>query len=140
MQVQDLYTKIDSLADPLPDKAKLMTTRIRGAILAGAEPPKSKKLANKIRIWQVRSDLLEKNPHWALTGRIAANGVAWGDETDPVDVEAEKVKDKLKSKVLKVLVDSSKKRKRVEANGGGQGKARMDEILDGGDEDALFEV
>lgn len=131
---------IDSLADPQPDKAKAMTTRLRGANLLGTEPPKSKKLNNKIRVWQIRSDLLEKNPHWVSTGRIATNGVAWGDEADPVDVEAEKAKDKLKARVSKVLVDKSKKRKRAEAGGRGQGKARMDTILDGGDEDALFEL
>lgn len=117
-----------------------MTTRIRGANLLGSEPPKSKKLKNKIRVWQIRSDLLEKNPHWASTGRIAANGVAWGDEVDPVDVEAEKIKEKLNEQVLKVSVDKSKKRKRAEAGKSGQGKARMDEILDGADEDALFDV
>ena len=128
------------MADPQPDKAKAMTTRLCGASLLGTEPPKLKKLNNKIHMWQICSDLLEKNPHWVSTGRIATNGVAWGDEADPVDVEAEKAKDKLKARVSKVLVDKSKKRKRVEAGGHGQGKARMDTILDGGDEDALFEL
>ena len=108
------------MADPQPDKAKAMTTRLRGASLLGMEPPKSKKLNNKIRVWQIRSDLLEKNPHWVSTGRIATNGVAWGDEEDPVDVEAEKAKDKLKARVSKVLVDKSKKRKRAEVGGRGQ--------------------
>ena len=131
---------IDSLADPQPDKAKSMTTRLRGASLLGTQPPKSKKLTNKIRMWQIRSDLLEQNPHWVSTGRIATNGVAWGDEADPIDIEAEKAKDKLKARVSKVLVDKSKKRKRAEVGTRGQGKARMDTILDGGDEDALFEV
>ena len=105
---------IDSLADPQPDKAKSMTTRLRGASLLGTQPPKSKKLTNKIRMWQIRSDLLEQNPHWVSTGRIATNGVAWGDEADPIDIEAEKAKDKLKARVSKVLVDKSKKRKRAE--------------------------
>ena len=105
---------IDSLADPQPDKAKSMTTRLRGASLLGTQPPKSKKLTNKIRMWQIRSDLLEQNPHWVSTGRIATNGVAWGDEADPIDIEAEKAKDKLKARVLKVLVDKLKKRKRAE--------------------------
>jgi hypothetical protein len=117
-----------------------MTTRLRGASLLGTEPPKSKKLNNKIRVWQVRSDFLEQNPHWVSTGRIATNGVAWGDEADPIDMEAEKAKDKLKARVSKVLVDKSRKRKRTEVGRRGQGKARMDIILDGGDEDALFEV
>jgi hypothetical protein len=61
---------IDSLADPQPDKAKAMTTRIRGANLLGTEPPKSKKLNNKIHMWQIRSNLLEKNLHWVSTGQI----------------------------------------------------------------------
>ena len=140
IQAQNLYDAIDSLADPQPDKAKAMTTRLRGASLLRMEPPKSKKLNNKIRVWQIRSDLLEKNPHWVSTGQIATNGVAWGDEEDPVDVEAEKAKDKLKARVSKVLVDKSKKRKRAEVGGRGQGKARMNTILDGGDGDALFEL
>jgi hypothetical protein len=55
-------------------------------------------------------------------------------------VEAEKVKDKLKVRVLKVLVDKLKKRKRAEVGRCCQGKACMDTILDGGDEDALFKV
>jgi len=128
------------LADPQPNKAKSMMTRLRGTSLLGTEPPKSKKLNNKIRVWQVRSDLLEKNPHWVSTGRIATNGVAWGDEADPIDMEAEKAKDKLKARVSKMLVYKSKRRKRAEAGRRDQGKARMDTILDGGDEDALFEV
>lgn len=117
-----------------------MTTRLHGATLLGTEPPKSKKLNNKIRMWQIRNDLLEQNLHWVSTGRIATNGVAWGDEADHIDVEAEKAKDKLKVRVSKVLVDKSKKRKRAEVGRYGQGKARMDIILDGGDEDALFKI
>ena len=81
-------------------------------------------------MWQVRSDLLEQNLHWVSTGRIATNGVAWGDEADPIDMEAEKAKDKLKARVSKVLIDKLKKRKRAEAGRRGQGKARMDTILD----------
>ena len=131
---------IDSLADLQSDKAKSMTTRLCSASLLGTQPPKLKKLTNKIRMWQIRSNLLEQNPHWVSTGRIATNGVAWGDEADPIDIEAEKAKDKLKARVLKVLVDKSKKRKRDEAGTHGQGKARMDTNLDGCDEDALFKV
>jgi hypothetical protein len=117
-----------------------MMTMLCGTSLLGMEPPKSKKLSNKIRMWEIRSDLLEKNLHWVSTGWITTNGVAWGDEVDPVDVEAEKAKDKLKARVSKVLVDKSKKRKRAEAGGRGQGKARMDTMLDGGDKDALFKL
>ena len=91
-------------------------------------------------MWQIRSDLLEQNPHWVSTGQIAPNGVAWGDEVDPIDIEAEKAKDKLKVRVSKVLVDKSKKRKRAEVGTHGQEKACMDTILDGSDKDALFEV
>ena len=131
---------IDSLVDPQPDKAKSMTTRLCSASLLGTQPPKLKKLTNKICMWQIHSDLLEQNPHWVSTGQIAPNGVAWGDEVDPIDIEAEKAKDKLKVRVSKVLVDKSKKRKRAEVGTHGQGKACMDTILDGSDEDALFEV
>jgi hypothetical protein len=118
-----------------------MTTRLRGAKLIDTVPPKAKNLENKIRKWQIRADVLATNPHWEANGRIATNGVSWGDEVDPVDVEAEKAKTKLKDKVsvLKMTVDKSKKRKRVEAGTTGKGKARIDAILDGGDEDALFE-
>ena len=142
IQVQTLYTTINSLPDPQPDKAKAMTTRLCGANLVDMVPPKAKKLENKIRKWQICADILARNPHWEANGRIATNGVAWGDEVDPVDVEAEKAKTKLKDKasVLKVTVNKSKKRKRAEAGTTGKGKARIDVILDGDDEDALFEV
>ena len=114
-------------ADPQPNKAKAMTTRLHGASLLRTEPFKSKKLNNKIHVWQIHSNLLEKNPHWVSTGWIATNGVAWGDEVDSADMEAEK------ARVSKVLVDKSKKRKRTEVGRHGQRKACMDTILDGGD-------
>lgn len=140
IQVQNLYNEIDALADPDPDKAKSMTLRIRGTAYQNAEPPKAKKLKNKIRIWQVRPALLDENPHWVSTARVVGNGVAWGDAEDPVDVELENTKEKMNQKVMRVSVDLTKKRK---MRGGdeqpGKGKARMAEILDGEDEDALFE-
>jgi hypothetical protein len=131
---------IDSLVDLQLDKAKSMMTSICGASLLGMQPPKSKKLNNKIRMWQIHSDLLEQNPHWVSTGKIVTNGMAWGDEADPIDIETEKAKDESKERVLKVLVDKSKKRKAAKVGRRGQGKAHMDKILDGGDEDALLEV
>ncbi|KIM81159.1 hypothetical protein PILCRDRAFT_24856, partial [Piloderma croceum F 1598] len=96
--VETLYTTIDSLPDPQPDKAKAMTTRLRGASLVDTVPPKAKKLENKIHKWQIRADVLARNPHWEANGWIATNGVLWGDEVDPIDVEAEKAKTKLKDK------------------------------------------
>jgi hypothetical protein len=129
-----LYTTIDSLLDPQPEKAKAMTMKLCGANLINTVLPKVKKLDNKICKWQIHADVLARNPHWEANGRIATNGVSWGDEVDPVDVEAEKVKTKLKYKVLvlKVVVNKSKKRQRVEAGTSGKGKARIDTILDGG--------
>jgi hypothetical protein len=79
-----LYVDIDKIVDPMPDKEKPMKNRKDGPVLKDAEPPNARLLKNRIRKWQVRPELLEANPHW-LGSRIAENGVAWGDVTDPVD-------------------------------------------------------
>lgn len=117
-QVQALYDTIDGRRDPNPDKAKIMTDRVRGEVLLESVPSKAKKLTNRIRIWQIKPALLEANPHWISTGRIAKNGMAWGDEEDPVDVDVEKAK--IKSGVAKKrLMEIGKGRKRKRRDEGG---------------------
>ena len=32
-------------------------------------------------------EALAANPHWLMSGRVAANGKAWGDEEDPTEDE-----------------------------------------------------
>lgn len=83
-----MYQDIDSLADPDPDKAKLMTKRKKGPVIKAAEPPKAKSLANRIRSWMVQPSLLEENPNW-LGKRVASSGALW-DEAEPEPDEEKK--------------------------------------------------
>jgi len=73
-----------------------MKARKLGPPLENAVPPKARTLRNRIRKWQVKAELLEENPHWESSGHVATNGIAWGDEEDPVDDE--KVVDEKKRK------------------------------------------
>lgn len=136
-----MYNTLDLLQDPNPDKAKSMTNRVRGEVCTGSKPAPAKKLKNRIRIWQVRPELLEANPHWISTGLVATNGVLWGDESDPVDVEEEKAKEKVKSaKRVRISIQGKRKRKREVEGAESSARARAESILDGRDEEAIFNL
>lgn len=141
VQVQSLYDEIDLCRDPNPDKAKLMTDRVRGNARVDSEPPKAKKLAMKIRVWQVAAERSEANPHWLTTGRIASNGVLWGDAEDPVDVDEEKGKVAVAAaKKRLVAIGRGRKRQRRDEGTTTSAKMRTAEFLEGRDEAALFEL
>ncbi|TFK48360.1 hypothetical protein OE88DRAFT_1810278 [Heliocybe sulcata] len=86
IQVQRIYDDVDKIPDPDPDKAKKMTRRVRGTIKE-CDPPAAKHIRNKIRVWQVKPELLDQNKHWLENGRIVASGIAWGDDADPVEAD-----------------------------------------------------
>ncbi|KAF7979472.1 hypothetical protein HWV62_42295 [Athelia sp. TMB] len=139
--VQTLYDEIDRRHDPNPDKAKIMTDRVRGDVLVNSEPPKAKKLAMKIRVWQVADEKLKANPHWLSNGRIAENGVLWGDEEDPVDIDEGKAKAKrVEAKKRLNAIGKGRKRKRQEQGIESSAKVRTSEFLAGRDVTALFEL
>lgn len=112
-----------------------MTKRIRGGPVIGSKPPRVKKLEKRVRIWQVKEELITAHHHWLTTGLVASNGKLWGDAEEPVDVALETAKEnkgkldkgKLKKRVVRSTVPSSK-------------KARLDEMLEGQDEDAFFDT
>jgi len=85
-QVETLYATIVTPCQTQPDKAKAMTTRLRGANLV--DTCHTKEAENKI---DGRSVLMSGNkPPLEANGRIATNGVSWGDDVDPIDVETER--------------------------------------------------
>lgn len=134
-----MYNKIDCRHDPNPDKAKIMTKRVRGNVRANSEPPKAKKLAMKIRVWQVAAEKLEANPHWLSTGRVAPNGVVWGDEEDTMDVDEGKAKAKtVAAKKRLNAIGKGRKRKCHHQGIESSAKARTADFLAGRDEAALF--
>lgn len=94
-QAHQLYLDIDALKDPNPDKASKAYPRKRPTdpdMVKACNPPIGNTLATKLRMWQILPSVVDTNPHWLSTHRIVANGVAWGDETDPVLPEAKKRK------------------------------------------------
>lgn len=76
--------------EPNPDEANLITAR--GNVRVNSEPPKAKKLAMKIQVWQMVAERSEANSHWFTTGCITSNRVLWGDTEEPVDFDEEKGK------------------------------------------------
>ncbi|GBE85855.1 hypothetical protein SCP_0803770 [Sparassis crispa] len=130
--VKQLYISIDAIADKDPDKAKAATTRIRGPEYPDAVRPKAKKLANRIRAWQVNDVLLAENQHWLTSGRVAISGWLWGDDEDPEDSE-------LKRKSVEAGERNGKKRRRVvDSSAVAQAQSRVEALTNGGDINQLF--
>jgi len=88
-------------------------------------------------VWQIKPALLKANPHWLTNHQVLANGVAWGDESDPIMPEVSMRKRKGASTVP---LSKPKKPKRattahVEADAA---ESRLSALLDGEDEESLF--
>lgn len=95
-------------------------------------------LATKLRVWQIKPALLEANPHWLTNHRVLANGVAWGDESDPVmpEVPTRKRKGASTAPLSKPKKPKRATAARVEADAA---ESRLSALLDGEDEESLFE-
>lgn len=82
-----MYVDVDAIKDPNPDKAAKAYPRKRPTdpeTVKEGNPPIGNTLATKLRVWQIVPTVLEANPHWLTNHRILANGIPWGDESDPV--------------------------------------------------------
>ncbi|EJF66371.1 hypothetical protein DICSQDRAFT_34653, partial [Dichomitus squalens LYAD-421 SS1] len=88
-----LYDEVDARPDPSPDQAQLMKERVLGTDLEKVKPPKAR-LKNRVRAWMVKADVLEANPNWMESGRVARNGTLWGEEEDPVEEPVKRKKAK----------------------------------------------
>ena len=80
-------------------------------------PPIAKKLKNQARRWMVAIEWLNKpkNKDFDIPSRIAASGVAWGDEKDPEEIEAmqKQVKEEKEDIKQKKVVEGGGKRQKV---------------------------
>ena len=76
------------------DKGRAMIGRERGPVLS-VPPPKTKELKYRVHTWMVKKTLLETNPEWLSSGRVAFSGVAWG-EVEPESKKKRKGGDKRK--------------------------------------------
>lgn len=131
-----LYSTVDSIPDPDPDAAARMKKRVKGPINVDAVPPVTKSLKNRVRAWMVKPELLEAHPEWLTRGRVAANGIAWGEE-EPEEQESVRRKKRKASAGPKVVV----KRKVVEDDIGpstAKLEGRIEELLEGEEEDEFF--
>lgn len=97
-----LYSTVNSIPDPDPDAPSRMKKRVKGPINADAMPPIAKSLKNRVRAWMVKPELLEAHPEWMTKGRVAANGVSWGEEEleEQESVRPKKRKDSTSPKVV----------------------------------------
>jgi len=79
-------------------------------------PPIAKKLENRARRWMVAIEWLNKpeNKDYDTPSRIAASGVAWGDEKDPEEIEA------IQKRVKEEKEDIKRKKVKEEVEGGGK--------------------
>lgn len=124
------------MEDPDPDKARLMMKRIRGILIIGSVPLVVRKLQNRICSWQVKPELITANHSWLTMGRVAGNRKAWGDAEDLVDVLLEAAKER---KVVKLSGEVCTKWRVMRGMVSSTKKAHLDEMLEGQEEDALFE-
>ncbi|KAG0700543.1 hypothetical protein DFH29DRAFT_1001049 [Suillus ampliporus] len=131
-----LYSTVDPIPDPDPDAAAWMKKRVKGPINADAVPPIAKSLKNRVHTWMVKPELLEEHPEWMTRGRVAANGVTWGEE-ELEGQESVRRKKRKASTAPKVVV----KRKVVEDDIGpstAKLEGRIEELLEGEEEDEFF--
>jgi len=79
-------------------------------------PPIAKKPVNRARRWMVAIEWLNKpeNKDYDTPSRIAAGGVAWGDEKDPEEIEA------IQKRVKEEKEDIKRKKAKKEVEGGGK--------------------
>ena len=105
--MHQLYLDINALKSPNPDKALkvyLCKRHANSNMVNVCNPPIGNNLATKLHVWQILPFILEANPHGLSTQQIITNGVAWGNETDPVLPEMKKRKVWLKR--LKPTIES----------------------------------
>jgi len=80
-------------------------------------PPIAKKLENRAHRWMVAVEWLNKpeNKDFDIPSRIAASGVAWGDEKDPEEIEAmqKRVKEEKEDIKRKKVVEGGGKRQKA---------------------------
>ncbi|KAI0759273.1 hypothetical protein BD413DRAFT_496210 [Trametes elegans] len=126
---QHMLTTLDARPDPDPDAAKKQTTRMHGAVKEGVKLAHARQLKNMHRIWMIKPEALEQNPHWLTSGCVAANGRAWGDVEDPAELP---VKEKGKGGTL------LKFRRLEETADIAAACARVAELTNGQDVDKLF--
>ncbi|KAF8987454.1 hypothetical protein BDQ17DRAFT_1414909 [Cyathus striatus] len=56
-----------------------------GSAKEDTKPPRARDLTNRIHTWQVKPEVLEKNPGWfdGTYPQVAKSGIAWGNTEDP---------------------------------------------------------
>ena len=101
-----------------------------------AEPPIGNTVKTKLRLWQILPALVEANPHWLATQRIVTNGVAWGDEADPVLLNPKK----RKAPKVSVIPQARPKRPKAATSTSevAEVEGRLSELMGGESEDAMF--
>ena|SRR6266545_3723176 len=94
-------------------------------------PPIAKKLENRVHRWMVSIEWLNKteNKDYDTPSRIAASGVAWGDEKDPEEIEAiqkrvKEEKEDIKRKKAKEEVEEKAKGEQGEKESGIQATSK----------------
>ena len=135
-----MYLDVDALADPDPDKVAKATVRRRPedpAEVKEVNPPIGNTVKTKLRVWQIKPALINDNPHWLVTQRVPANGMAWGDSEDPV-LNAVPVNKRKRD--LHQPHGKPKKPRSAAIPEIAKAQGRLDALTAGEDEDDLFAV
>ena len=85
--MHQLYLDLDALRDPNPDRAGKAYSCKQPAdptVVKLCDAPIGNTLMTKLCEWQILPSIVEANLHWLANYHIIANGVAWGDEPDPL--------------------------------------------------------
>ena len=131
-----MYVNVDALKDPNPDKAvKAYPCKqpTDPKTVKEGNPPIGNTLATKLRVWQIVPTVLEANPHWLTNHWILANGIPWGDESDPVLLNSKKRKAKL---LVAPQAKPKKPKPAVESSEAAEAAGRLSALM--GDEDSMF--
>lgn len=133
-----MYVDVDALKDPNPDKAVKAYPRKRPTdpeTVKEGNPPIGNTLATKLRVWQIVPTVLEANPHWLTNHRILANGIPWGDESDPVLPNSKKRKAKLSAAPQ---AKPKKPKPAAESSEAADAAGRLSALMGEDDEDSMF--
>ena len=133
-----MYVDVDALKDPNPDKAVKAYPRKRPTnpeTVKEGDPPIGNTLATKLRVWQIVPTMLEANPHWLTNHRILANGIPWGDESDPVLPNLKKRKAKLS---VAPQAKPKKPKPAAESSEAAEAAGRLSALMGEDDEDSMF--
>ncbi|KDQ09802.1 hypothetical protein BOTBODRAFT_178717 [Botryobasidium botryosum FD-172 SS1] len=133
MYRSDILVNFYATVDAQPDTGSAAAARRLTKCVVGppkdTEPCQGGLVANRIRTWMVKPELLAQHPEWLTSGLVVTSGEAWG-EPEPVD--------DVKGKGRKVQVTAKKREVILVDDEEAPYKVKRQKVLGGQPEENLF--